>query len=506
MLSGEDTARIVADFARSENISRIFVGRERHRHWRAGFAERLARAAPEVDLIRLACDENRPPPRWRRRHEEIRRATLGTAIVLALTALLWPLRQWLAPTAIALLLLLAASLRRQVWLARDREERSRALYEMARELSATLDSGEIAAIARRHMQRAIDCEATLLLPDAAGRLRVSPAEAAQGLDEAVAQWAMDHGEEAGQGSGTLPASPAFYLPLCAPVRVRGVVAVSPRDRPWSPSPELRQLLTTSATLIATALERIHYLGTAQHTLVHMESERLRNSLLTALSHDLRQPLNELTTLADTLAQSAPQSEEERTALARKLREQARRSAAQLTSLLDMARLQAGVRPRREWMPLSRAILPALDAGAGMLAAHQVRVEIPPDFPAVEIDAELMERAFAKLFENAAQYTPAGSLVVVHARRCEDEELGAVVEISVTDNGPGIPEGREAWLFEKFTRVDQESAITGVGLGLAIVRAIVEAHGGRVSAENRPQGGARFVIRLPAGHPPGEAPT
>ncbi|MCL2656263.1 MAG: DUF4118 domain-containing protein [Betaproteobacteria bacterium] len=396
---------------------------------------------------------------------------------------------------------LAAGLRFQVRVAEQRVTRSHALYEMARELSAALTSEQIVEVAQRYMEHAIDAGIVLLQADLENRLHVDNAALAQGIDTGVAQWALDHGEEAGFGTGTLPASRALYVPLRAPMRVRGVLCIRPNTPDWKPTPEQRQLIVTSAALLAIALERLHYIEVAQQALLQMESERLRNSLLAALSHDLRTPLTALVGLSDTLVLKNPGQPAEYAATANAIREQARRTSTLVENLLDMARLQAGgIKLRREWQPINEVIAAALDARAETLRQHHVQIEIPEDFPFVDIDAVLMERVFVNLFENAAKYTPQGSVIEVSAAR--REEAGrAVVELAVADNGPGIPVGRETWLFEKFTRGKDESPITGVGLGLAIVRAIVEAHGGSARAENRPQCGARFVITLPAGTPP-----
>ncbi|GAA5182246.1 DUF4118 domain-containing protein [Niveibacterium umoris] len=397
---------------------------------------------------------------------------------------------------------LAAGLRFQATVAENREGRARALYEMARELSAALTTEQIIEISKRYMERAIEGEVTLLLPDREDRIRLAPDLAAKGLDDGVAQWALDHGEEAGAGTATLPANRALYLPLRAPMRVRGVMAVSPRDGTLAPSPEQRQLVATSAALIAIALERVHYIEVAQHALLQMESERMRNSLLAALSHDLRTPLTALVGLSDTLAINPPRDLAERSAIEGAIREQAHRTSTLVENLLDMAKLQAGgIKLRKQWQPVSEVIASALDSRAELLRDHTVRIELPEDLPFLEFDAVLLERVFTNLFENAAKYTPPGSQILVRAFPTEDTDGHRVVELSVADNGPGVPPGREAWLFEKFTRGTEESSIAGVGLGLAIVRAIVEAHGGKVRAENRPSGGACFTLTLPAGDPP-----
>jgi two-component system sensor histidine kinase KdpD len=174
-----------------------------------------------------------------------------------------------------------------------------------------------------------------------------------------------------------------------------------------------------------------------------------------------------------------------------------RMGSQVSNLLDMARLQSGqVQLKRQWIPLEEAAGGAIRAMAGTLDAQRVRVRLPPELPLLYVDAALFERVLCNLLENAAKYTPAGSPI----------ELGAAVgdgrvQVIVDDHGPGLPPGREEAIFQMFERGRKESATPGVGLGLAICRAIVQAHGGTIHGENRPGGGARFVASLPLVEPP-----
>ncbi|MBP8291034.1 MAG: two-component system sensor histidine kinase KdbD, partial [Chromatiaceae bacterium] len=279
-------------------------------------------------------------------------------------------------------------------------------------------------------------------------------------------------------------------------------AIAPRQEGGLLNPEQQRLLDTFAALIGIALERVHYIAVAQEALVSMESERLRNGLLSSISHDLRTPLTALIGLIDAMMLIEPKLPPPHQEFAGAIREQALRTNAQVNNLLDMARLQAGkVSLKREWQPLEDAVGSALQACATVLGGHTVRIDLPGDLPELELDAVLMERVFSNLLENAAKYTPRGSIIEISAR-----VAGADIEVSVCDNGPGLPPGREQVIFEKFARGQEESPIVGVGLGLAIVRAIVVAHGGRVWARNRAgdrhlQAGACFLFTLPMGQPP-----
>ncbi len=314
---------------------------------------------------------------------------------------------------------------------------------------------------------------------------------------------VDHAEPAGIGTDTLPAAGKLYLPLKAPVRTRGVLVVDPVESGHLMIPEQRRLLETCAALIAIALERVHFVTVAQRTLVDMESERLRNSVLAALSHDLRTPLTALVGLSETLAHELardPRTRDgEATALA--IREQARRTAQLVDNLLEMARLEAGrVSLRRDWQSIEELAGSALAALEPSLAGRPIDVDLPADLPLVACDGVLIERVLVNLIENATKYTPPGSPIRIGARRAD-----SVIEVAVEDRGPGLPPGRERAIFEKFTRGERESVVPGVGLGLAICRAILEAHGGTIHAENRDGGGARFVFTLPAEEPPPAPP-
>lgn len=396
---------------------------------------------------------------------------------------------------------LTAGLRFQARVASYRETRARALYEFARELSGVLLTEQIVETTARFVQSTFGVKATLLVPDAEQRLRLPPgAEPHEALDIGVAQWAFDHAESAGLGTDTLPANPLFYMPLVAPMRTRGVLAVQPQQRRWIMIPEQRQHLDTFAALTAIALERVHYIEVAQEALVNMESERLRNSLLAALSHDLRTPLTSLVGLSESLAGSRPALSAPQLELANALHAESLRMTALVANLLDMARIESGeLKFNLQWQPLEEVVGSALRASRLPLTDHQVSTRLPAGLPLLRFDAMLMERVLCNLLENAAKYTPPGSSIVVQA-----QHVGGFVRVTVYDNGPGLPKGREEAIFEKFTRGEKESAKPGVGLGLAICRAIVQAHGGIIEATQSPLGGAAVTFTLPVGTPP-EAP-
>jgi two-component system, OmpR family, sensor histidine kinase KdpD len=399
---------------------------------------------------------------------------------------------------------LTAGLRFQARVASHREERAGSLYEIARDLSGAVQVEQVVKISDESIQRTFRASAALLLPDAGGRLIATlPDDDAAGagagltVEIGTAQWAFDRGLPAGSGTDTLPGSDVLYIPLRAPTKARGVLAVKAHNRRMLRIPEQRQLLDTFAALIAIALERVHYVGLAQDALLKMESERLRNSLLAALSHDLRTPLTVLVGLAESLALTAPKLSSAQLEVAQSIQDEARRMSTLVSNLLDMARIESGeVTLNLQWQPLEEVVGTALEAARGMLQHHGVVVQLPRDLPLIKIDAVLIERVLVNLFENVSKYTPPGSTVTISASVIEDK-----LSVSIADDGPGLPAGREEAVFQKFTRGERESATPGVGLGLAIVRALIEAHQGKITAAQRPGGGAVFTFTLPLGVPP-----
>jgi two-component system sensor histidine kinase KdpD len=394
---------------------------------------------------------------------------------------------------------MTAGLRYQARVASSREERARALYEFARDMSSLLQTDQVLEAANKFIAATFQANVAILIPDDQDRLVLhDPGGLARTADlRAAAQWAYDKSQPAGAGTDTLPGSEFLYLPLRAPMRTRGVLAIKAANRRLLMVPEQQRLLDTFAALVAIALERVHYVEVAQQALIRMESERLRNSLLAALSHDLRTPLAALVGLAESLELTKPELSSLQRDTARAIAEEARRMNEMVNNLLDMARIESGdVKLRREWQSVEEVVGSALKAAQPALTNQRVEVAVPPDLPLVEFDATLIERVLYNLLENAGKYTPTGTVIRIAAETSGDRLL-----VTVSDNGPGVPEAQREAIFEKFTRGSRESATPGVGLGLAISRAIVEAHRGRIWVEDNAGTGARFCFTLPLGTPP-----
>ena len=392
---------------------------------------------------------------------------------------------------------LTARVRLQANVAGHRERRTALLYAMTRELAGTRGREAMARVAVRHVSEVFDSQAVLLFADAAGRVRHPRGESMpgslRGADLAVAQWVQDHDEPAGLGTDTLPAAEALYLPLKGSQSVLGVMAILPANVRRVLLPEQFHLLETFAGQVAIALERAQLAEQAQRASITAETEGLRNALLASISHDLRTPLAVIAGASSSLAERGEQmGAAERKALAQSVFAQAREMGELVANVLEMTRLEAGaIALNRDWHAIAEVVGAVLRRLDTRLDSHPVAVDLPVELPLVRVDAALIEQVIANLLENAVKYTPRGTRVVLHI----DTQSGAL-RISVEDSGPGLPPGDPEQLFAKFHRGAPESAVTGVGLGLAICRAIVQLHGGRIWAENRPEGGAAFRFTLP----------
>ena len=391
---------------------------------------------------------------------------------------------------------LAAGLKQKAREAHVREQRTQALYQVARQLAGALTLEQVIDIARQFIRIQLNADAEILLPDGSELPGRQPPHTFR-IEPHLAKVAQDSGQLVRESQIADSGYASLYLPLRASMRIRGVLAVAPAPDSSDLAAENLALLEALASLIAIAVERLHYVDVAHATQLDMVSERLRSSILSALSHDLRTPLTALVGLADSLFLIKPSLPPAALDTAQAMHEQAARLAGLVGNLLDMARLNAGnVTLRREWQPLEEVIGASIKLLGGALDAHPVRVALPSDLPLLEFDAVLIERVLCNLLENAAKYAPAGSAVEIGA-----SQLGEQVEIRVCDHGQGFPAGNLNALFEMFARAQSESGKPGTGLGLAICRAIVEAHGGAIGAENRPEGGACVFFTLPKGVPP-----
>ena len=407
--------------------------------------------------------------------------------------------------------------RRQASVARHRERRTRELYDLSRELAGSRHLDELCAILCRHVGATMDGEAAVLLPDAerhiqdpdnfCSRGEMRPHAAVNrlpvpGNELGIAQYSFDHREMAGLNTGTLAGADAIYLPLKALQRCVGVLGVRPVDFESSPGQALRQLqvpeqmrlLEAFVSQSAVAMERVQLAEAAQTADLEIESERMRNVLLSSISHDFRTPLATIIGSASTLLDSGAQIDCRQAApiVAAGVFDEAQRMNRLVGNLLDLTRLSSGsIALKREWVAMEElvgAVLARLDHA---LSGRKIAVDVAANLPLVACDEVLIAQVLTNLIENAIKHTLPGTAIAIGA-----EAAGGRVLVRVRDHGPGLPPGEELRVFEKFHRVRVEEAQSGFGLGLTICKYIVEAHGGSISASNVVDGGAEFSFSLP----------
>jgi two-component system sensor histidine kinase KdpD len=445
--------------------------------------------------LRERAGQSRPPSRTRHRFRFLLRA-----------AALSPSRstdfEYVVTFAVMLIVALiiaglAASVRAQTRVAGARERRTALLYGMSRELAANRGFEDLARVAVKHVAETFASLAVVLVPDAAGRLHHPRSPPLPGslrhTDLSVAQWVLDHGVPAGLGTDTLPANAAQYLPLKAATKTLGVLAVAPSQRRRLLLPEQRHLLETFAGQIALAMERAALAEEAETARVTAETESVRNTLLASISHDLRTPLAVITGASSALNDPLMAFDADvRRTLTASIEAKANEMSEIISNVLELMRLESGqVALRRDWQTLEELLGAVLARCRARLADHPVVDELPADLPQVFVDGPLILQVFTNLLENVAKHTPAGTRVTISA--VVDNDL---IRVCIDDDGPGFTGEDPERLFAKFHRGKDEGTTGGAGLGLTICRAIINAHGGSIAAQRRPEGGARFTFTLP----------
>ncbi|MGD0679948.1 MAG: DUF4118 domain-containing protein [Polyangiaceae bacterium] len=387
-------------------------------------------------------------------------------------------------------------IRRSAEHVRERELRTARLYGMSRELSISRLTDDIVLVACRHLRDLFASDVSVLLPVGGGFRRSGPdlPPEAEPNDSAVATCAREIMAAAPSDPPRAARTAAGdeLVGLRASRGVLGVLAIRPPIRNLFATPSNRELLDTFASQIALAIERAQLAEDAQRAQVEVQKERLRNALLSSVSHDLRTPLavvkGAVTALLDRHTEL---SESRRQEYLETISDEASRLNRLVRNLLNMTSLEAGaLRARKEWQPLEEVVGVALNRLDEQLTGRPVRVDIAPDASIVPFDATLLEQVLINLVENAIRYTPAGSPIEIRAVRVDGG-----VEVDVADRGPGVAPGQEEHIFEKFRRAAPRTT-GGMGLGLTICRGIVSVHGGTIWCENRPDGGASFRFLLP----------
>ncbi len=559
----EDKA--ILRYAREHNLGKIVIGRRSHRRWfnRDTFADRLAQRAPDLDLLIVALDDKPAAlpartPDNRAFTEKWRIQLRGCLVAVLLCALItFIANQWLpdfdAANLVMIYLLgvvivalfygrwpsvlatvinvvsfdlffiaprgtlavsdvqyvltfavmlavgllignLTAGVRYQARIARYREQRTRHLYEMSKALAVGRTPQDIAHTSQQFIHSTFHARSLILSPDREGALRpLTPVSGMTPWDEAIARWSFDKGQPAGAGTDTLPGVPYLILPL----QHQGVAIVEPSNLRQLMIPEQQRLLETFTLLVANALERLALTASEEQARLASERESIRNSLLAALSHDLRTPLTVLFGQSEILTLDLAAEGSRHAPQASEIRQHVLNTTRLVNNLLDMARIQSGgFNLKKEWLTLEEVIGSALKTLEPGLGGRHIALDMPDPLALIHVDGPLFERVLINLLENAGKYAGRRAQIGIHASVTPEQ-----LQLEVWDTGPGIPAGQEQAIFDKFARGNKESAIPGVGLGLAICQAIVEVHGGTITAHNRPEGGARICVTLPRDTPP-----
>lgn len=382
--------------------------------------------------------------------------------------------------------------RHQADLATQREALASALYRLSQALLTVSDSPGVSSIALSHLRDELGVDAVLLEPDCNGNL----AESTPGLPTLNAAIAV----KAFESRSAIREHGVIYYPLNGSRSCQGVLAIRLGR---ADSSELKAFLDTFCHLIAQTIERLQFATQAREAKLAADTEALRNALLSSISHDLRTPLTRIVgAIGDLIDNDTGLTEGVRLEVCQLVLDEAQRMSELTGKLLDMARLSSGeIVLHRDWNAIEEIVGSALNRLEKQLRERPVRTLLPDDLPLLWIDAVLIEQVLVNLIENAAKYSPATSPIDISSQI----ENGYCL-LRVADYGPGIPLGQEQKIFEKFHRAAPETGQSGVGLGLALCKSIVEAHGGTIEVRNRPGKGAEFALSLPLREPPALSAT
>jgi two-component system sensor histidine kinase KdpD len=393
---------------------------------------------------------------------------------------------------------LMITVRAQTEAAAIRERHTAALYAIARELLIARDAEAMIGIATRHIAELLHCHARVLLCDQAGQvgganteLKEPHTRPAVKLD--VARWVALKRERAGMGATEFAAESARYLPLPGAQATIGVLVIESFEASPPLSVEQQRLLEAIADQLAMALERARMSERAHQAQLEAERAALRNTLLASISHDLRTPLSAIAGAGSMVAQADYALDVyRRVTLGQMIEDTARDMTELLSNVLELMRLESGRDAiRRDWESVQDLVGVALRRSAGSLDGRELAIDLPADLPLIAVDANLIVQLLSNLLDNAGKYTPAGTRITLAARR------GATaLQLSVEDDGPGLRGVAVEHLFEEFAAGQLHGRAGGVGLGLAICRAIVRLHGGDIRAGTASGGGARFEVTLP----------
>ena len=397
---------------------------------------------------------------------------------------------------------LATRVRQQTESARRREHQTAALYSLGRDLAVSNDLDSYINAITKRAKETFGHDTVIFLPDRENKDILKPysGNLKTPTDEnelAAAIWSFQHQKIVGHGTDTLPNAKDRYLPLVTARGIVGVIAISALDTAGDMTVEQERLLEAYADLAAVAIESILLAGEVQKTQVLRNTEKLQTALINAVSHDLRTPLVSVIGVLSSLQEKGMNLDDNaKINLIQVAREEAERLNHLITNLLDVSRIEAGaVKISGQPSDVQDLVGAALEQLGSRIGNRPVNMDIPADLPYVSVDFGLIVQTLVNVLDNALKYSPEGSPLDIRARLYNGE-----MQIEIADRGIGIPTQDLAHVFDKFYRIQRPDNVAGTGLGLSICKGIIEAHGGRIAAENRPGRGTIIRIILPLPEP------
>lgn len=395
-------------------------------------------------------------------------------------------------------------LKNETWRARRQEERTRALYDFSREITAVFNRQSIAERLAKHAGEAIGRKVAILLPeeqeqpesavcfDPAQDLQAGPVQAeAQSELRRVSAWVYRSKRPAGRQTETMPEEPYLYMPIMMQEKVYGIFVIDLQRA--SLSAQEKRLISAWVRLAGVAMEKISLAEQARQAKLVLESEKLRMALFNSVSHELKTPLAAIIgSISMLLDADTPYSSEDRLELLRNIQDSSRRMERLIANLLDSARMESGMMQiKADWCDVEDMIGTALRRMGNVREHMNLQVHSAADLPLVQADCGLIEQVLINLIDNAAKYSSGRPQIEIRASRVEGG-----VEVAVLDRGEGIVPQDIKRVFDKFYRSTRAKQVGGTGLGLAICKGIVEAHHGRIYARARAGGGTEMRFVLP----------
>jgi len=380
----------------------------------------------------------------------------------------------------------------QTRLARSREQRILALFRLTGALTRSAGSAAMVESAINSVAGQFRSKVAIFLPDTARSLHGRDGQMPEGFTQeelGVAQWAFDHQESAGLGTDILSSAQALYQPLMGAKGILGVMGIRPEG---AMEPDQRHLLEAFANQTALALERAILAEKTTASQRRMDREELRNALLFSVSQDLQTPIAGIAEASARLLEAKGEGDAEARTLLGEIQEQAHHLHRLVANLLDATRLESGaLLLAKDWVVAEELVASAIKRLGPTLGNRPVQVELPKGLPPIHVDVGLLEHVLVNLLENAHRHSPGDLPIEVKGWATERS-----VTLAIVDHGAGIPEGQEEQIFERLVHLSRGQTHPGTGLGLAVCKGIMEAHGGWIQAGTRPAGGAQILLSLP----------